>query len=474
MSINNKENEIKISYDIKDGHIFKNYKDLIKFLGMKEKTGKSKQIQLEKIKKEYFNFKKEGNKFIVTSDVGENGDNKMKDSTSIYSIDLNKLKKVKDGTIFKNYKEMTETLGMRYLKGNSKIEQMNFINENIFQYTQDGRKLQVLQKYSMDEIKESLTMVSEGVTGMIEKMFLSMIVQHYYKSGKGSLVLSKSFFARSVALINMNYKKIYNESKRISEEKQIKEKNLKDFLNRHNGRINYLFKKTAQVLRRKYYIQTDVELYGVFLTKEEEIQHIGKNFRANSSINLFGDPFVDKDERDEYQIGSELTDNDYTSIVPITYDLENEIYQTESTILKGMDCSSDYEAKKKGVYNEFRRKCDVTMANLFGLKFYFKAYRINYHKGIIDDNVNIEQYRLKPEEELVFSKQINDYTKKSTIDNAKKRIEKKKLGFDSKDKDFAHNLEKDFIDYQSMSELYIDNIKDREILKKQCDSKGDG
>lgn len=457
------------------GHIFQNYKDMTEQLEIEfKKGGKSKQLQMESIRGEYFDFKKEGNKIIITQ-LNQKYFRNMKkknssdnSSVSIYSADIDKIKRISKGQVFNNYKQLTDFIGMKYPTGESKVRQMEFIKDSIFDYEIEGRKIIVKERYDIEDIQESMAMMSEGVTDMIEKMFLSLIVQHYHKSKKGSLVISKNFFARSVALINMSYKQLYDNSKRISKTTEIDEKNLLDFLNRHNSRINYLFQKTSQTLKRKYFVQTDVELYGVFNSKEDEIKHVDEGFRNSTEINLFGDPFEKKmKHNDEFSTSARLEEEDYGKILPISYNLENKIYQAEATILKEMGCSSDYEARKKGVYKEFREKSDAVMSHMFGLKFYFKAYRVNYHKGILDDNVDMNQFKLEPHEELLLSKQINEYTKKSTISNAKKRMERDKQGFNTQK--FERKIDKSFQDYKTMAELYIDNVKDREIMEKEIE-----
>ena len=57
--------EFKIQEVLKEGMVFKNYRDLCRFISAKITDGNSRRIQLEKWSK-YFSHVKDGNKYIIT------------------------------------------------------------------------------------------------------------------------------------------------------------------------------------------------------------------------------------------------------------------------------------------------------------------------------------------------------------------------------------------------------------------------
>ena len=76
--------------NITEGLIIKNYKELCGLLNEQIKTGKSKQLQLKDWER-YFNYEKEGNKYIINKifdEVKEKID--MRKSENISENDKNK------------------------------------------------------------------------------------------------------------------------------------------------------------------------------------------------------------------------------------------------------------------------------------------------------------------------------------------------------------------------------------------------
>lgn len=105
--------------NIKDGMIIKNYKELCKLLNEKEKTGKSKQLQLKEWKR-YFDYDKHGQNFIINIIYDEPLNNNQK------NIYIKHIEYILLNYIYqqKGYKIQT-TL-------NKLLPEFNFISDNYF------------------------------------------------------------------------------------------------------------------------------------------------------------------------------------------------------------------------------------------------------------------------------------------------------------------------------------------------------
>ena len=79
-----KVNELKV------GQIFKNYKELVAFFEDDVKDGKSKKYQLENYKR-YFDWNKQGNKFIITAIHEIPTEKKLQGKDATYGIELDAL-----------------------------------------------------------------------------------------------------------------------------------------------------------------------------------------------------------------------------------------------------------------------------------------------------------------------------------------------------------------------------------------------
>ena len=112
--------------NLTEGQVLKNYKELCGALDIPIKGGKSKLLQLRDIER-YFNYKKEGNKFIIGEIYKsplEKVDNRIDGNNSIYAEYVDKLLlHMCSETYDSKYKYIT-------LSTNEILKRLNIINEN--------------------------------------------------------------------------------------------------------------------------------------------------------------------------------------------------------------------------------------------------------------------------------------------------------------------------------------------------------
>lgn len=102
--------------NLQEGMVFNNYKSLCAALCVKQVTGKSKQIQLQKLS-QYVQFRKEGNKYIIEKLLVSPDTEIVPDSKSPYiklieTLLVAKLVKAKDSYVEYTYKELIQALNM--------------------------------------------------------------------------------------------------------------------------------------------------------------------------------------------------------------------------------------------------------------------------------------------------------------------------------------------------------------------------
>ena len=107
--------------NLKEGQVIKNYKELCKVLEIEEKPGKSRQLQ-HKHFNQYFEYKKEGNKYIINK-IYENAENKIKRGGN-NRVFIDDFRNLIISILYNNKNEsMLISKGMLY-------KTMNLVNEN--------------------------------------------------------------------------------------------------------------------------------------------------------------------------------------------------------------------------------------------------------------------------------------------------------------------------------------------------------
>lgn len=131
------------------GKVYKNYKEICEFLNDKPKAGKSKQLQIKDWER-YFNYKKDGHKWIITeifNEPKEKTDGKMKGNNSspylkhmeILILDL--LAHQNKGNTFTTSK-------------NALLKQLKVINSNYISYKNKRPLLSKQTEICLDEIND--------------------------------------------------------------------------------------------------------------------------------------------------------------------------------------------------------------------------------------------------------------------------------------------------------------------------------
>ena len=396
-----------------------------------------------------------------TTSKKKNSKNNRKLTESNESIlDIKALKKHKEGHVFKNYKEMTEILSMKYLNGKSKEYQLDYIQNNIFTYEKEGHKIIIKKFYNMKDIEEGLVFTQFGVNGLAEKLVMHIIGQHSEVNSNKVLVLSKNFFAKSVALINFNYQRLYGNLNYVSSETKVRRDSLEDFLNRHNSSVSYMFNKVANNLKRKFHIQINPAYYAVLVDPS-----------VKNKVSAINDKYFLHYNREEV----EEVDN-YSVPVEISTATYKEINAIETIVLHWLGCSNVSESIKRKRYNKYKELSTICIKHMLGIEYYFQAYQIHYYKDIFDQVVNWDDYALTQEERELFTKKINQFSKNNVVENAQKRIERKeeKEGFSAKE--IQEKRKRVLDDFKATADIFIDQNTSFTFLnsKKKRENKGDG
>lgn len=424
------------------GYTFKNYKDMTEQLGIKNKGGDSRVAQMEKIKKEYFDFKKEGHKIIITSINKKyknlNIEKNNKNEKGCYSIDIKQVEKLSKGHVFKNYKDMISFLNAKYPSGNSKQKQSQFIENHIFKSHKEGNKIVVDDVYDIEKIKDDLYLKSNGFSGLLSKLLLHVVAKHFTtqmtkETEKDSdkniyFDINHNIFIRELGLVNSNYEKLFWSVKECSKEMDIPLTNSMDFFNRMRGFLHYNFHKTIRKTEEELEVSFTNIQYGKFMKKEsnhfqEFLQELSPEMLKNIKI-------------------------------------------IEKNVLRKMGYSTKEEMQKKGDNFEFERIKREDLKDILGIHYYYNIYRVVPYDNSREEKLNWDKYILSQEEEERIRNIINSFSKSNILENAKKRIEKKK-----NDSQYEKTLEESFdrvlADFKEMTEIFIEKDSTFKFLNFQ-------
>ena len=167
--------------NLKVGQVVKNYKSLCELLDIEAKGGASKIAQLKEFNR-YFEFEKQGHKYIITKiyeNPKERIDNRMNGNNTVFSDDIEKLilnilASSKDDTITIARGQLYKALCMcneNYLLGRSNISKLSEIIEipkaSIYEfYDCNGTKLRETVERNLRSCRRESLLMFETVTSV--------------------------------------------------------------------------------------------------------------------------------------------------------------------------------------------------------------------------------------------------------------------------------------------------------------------
>ncbi len=312
-------------------------------------------------------------------------------------IDL-KIKKLKQGEKFKNYKQLCEELGLPVKTGKSKILQMEKLEE-LYQFKREG------QAYVVECVTQQVVPRKEKRGGSHNKKYANEIeiIMLYIlnNSNEGDFECSASSAMEACSLVNRNYLDGRYNVGETSEVMAIEKEYIYDFYARTHSRLKKTFERALKSMKDKSLILYD-EIIKIKVTNERGSWYY-----------------------------REATRQERKSIMAV-----------ERAYMLKHGCENKQELFARGRWHEFDREVREELKEL-EIEDYFNAYRIlKNDKGVerevefleceqsrytLSETVSAELLKSaekrKKKEQLAFGENTNVATKELFLPNQQKMTE---------------------------------------------------
>lgn len=355
---------------------------------------------------------------------------------------------LREGQVFKNYKEMCSFLEQPVGKAGNKKTQVEMF-KRYFEYEKNGHKITITNVYY-----EPLEEPSKGAYSMlIQKLILDMLVNEYKSIGENHIIISKSRLAEKLGLIKVEYKDFLPSKKRSA---------LSTMLNVDLAIVD------------EFYMMTDTKLRGYIETALSSL--------SQKSIINYSDDAVIVKEKDSFSGVRVASDSEISAILKcenmMLNSLMNDYDKSKTDVIKRKDVfiRGQWDKFVKGVYDNLRN-FDVDY-----IDFYFRGYKINFSDNILNAKERMDRYvsnnraEIKEELNALFSKKYKESYVKF---NSKANIEisqMKNIDFSSL-KDLSYPIKKLVMrskdDYVEGGHLLIETTIEKNVVSNNSNQDSD-
>ena len=294
------------------------------------------------------------------------------------------------GQVIKNNKHLCQLLNESEKKGKGYIYQQNN-RKRFFDWIKQGQKFIITVIHDIPLPKESIKGNNNIYNMYIEKLVLDLLVSQYQSNDPFNkrLYLTRDNMLLALNMVNINYHYIkYNVIESANYIKVDKD-NLKEFYYINNRNLNDAVERTLKRLENKFLIN-----WQLVQTIAESKNNVNEYNQGNTTKEIHRD--ATKLER-EY------------------------ITLYESKVSELMGYKTKQEVFLSGKYLKFIKKvCEELKDIGFNILYYYKSYDIVFHKKVINELENINQFLLDYETKNnvritlngIVSNQINKNTEK--------------------------------------------------------------
>lgn len=366
---------------------------------------------------------------------------------------------IKEGDIFKNYKEICKVLGEKEKGGKSKQYQLKEW-ERYFEYEKQGHKFKIVKIYDKPKEKEDLRS-DNGISIYIEdieRLILDLLTQD---KNNGQLFLSRSMLLKELKMINDNYSYYRNNKPTLSKFTNISLEEINEFYELSNSTLKTNLETALSRLRKQSLIYWTYALTVCFLDTKIETTETGE-------IKAYKHTY--KNEQGEI-----ITE--FTTAKPkqnITYRKANKreiqiILDIEKETLKEFNCNSKSELYRQGKIEDYYKIVQDKLFDKTNIIYYYNSYEIIYNDRHIKEK--LKELELEEHNKIIRQTYLNNQIINTLNSNAQKRHEKTlskylKNGFGNQNlnKKDEMRINENYVNNQkSLSETLI--RKDKPILK---------
>lgn len=330
---------------------------------------------------------------------------------------------LKEGEVYKNYKEMCKALGEEERTGRARQNQLKHW-QMYFDYEREGYKY-IIQKIIESKYRRWHTNRSKSqikpYSTHIQKLLLSLIYD-YSKENKfltnvNDVILSNKLIAEMLAMVNKSYYHYYSKTETLSQELNINIELAQDFYMRYTSMITSDIRTAFKQLESQNLIHVEeVTVYREYITPE-----LTGYEKATIPKDLHADILKVKQNRwerlvDENNSSLEYMYGDY---IVAPSEIVKQILQTKYATMESLGAKDTRAIMAMGAYAQYQSRVIKHLRSFFGIAYYFKAYKVVFSPELLKYVVlkKGKNIKLNPKEESALKTTLNTLLQENIKDN---------------------------------------------------------
>lgn len=325
-------------------------------------------------------------------------------------LNLDNIKTLEQGHVFKNRRELCDFLGVEYAKSGKAVRtQIERIN-HIFLYHKEGHKF-IIDCVYPDAIIELNFLLSNDRQKQISELLILDLILGAIDNDDEALVINQNVLIPYLALANQNYiYYYYNKNNELAKKLGMKVdhvKTLDTWLSSVRGSLKSAIDSAINQLEKEGYVLHS-QVYKVQIVNQDN------EILVQERVNDFGDKETEyKSQHSEIRSGIRLATDAET----------NEILAIEKEVLRDLDMTKQ-DLILQGQFDKFNRICRNTTIERLGVGFYFLCHKFNFAKGFIEEKKEKIIQQLKNQDIGKLKYELNGLMCDKVRVNSQRRIDR--------------------------------------------------
>lgn len=345
------------------------------------------------------------------------------------------IEKIKKGQIYKNYKELCETLGEKPKPTNSKQAQINHWS-NYFEYHNEGHKWIIDKVYRKPRGKQT---AKNGFINDVEELILDLLIQ---SENNGLLFLPKSKLFKSLNMVNGNYNLGRYQIPHINELTNIDKSEILEFYELSMSSIENSVVTALNKLQKKKLI---------FWNRSITVCQLNIDLPKNDS------DYVISIKEDYDDSGNSTYDYKLENKVRKVHRKANteeirRIMDIERESLDEFQCNSESEVIAKFQWNAYKKSVNKKLNDSLNILYTYQSYEIIFNEEYIAKAwIDVKHYILEDYARKLKKSNINHSVSNKLKENTENRIQKALALKYQKEKVKDYRVQKEYL--HNMKEL---------------------
>lgn len=318
-------------------------------------------------------------------------------------MDRRKIKKLKEGQEFENYKEICKFLCERERKGRAKIKQLSEW-ELYFSFTRIGNKY-IINKTHENKIRQPINNIISKIKYInnLEELIKQLLLDNINSE---NISISKHKLFEQLHMININYQVGKHNILKLSQYIDIPADDIEEFYRSTNDMFIRNVENVLSKLSQQLYIIWEKSIFlcyvDTFVEKNEE--NIPKADVTKT---------INKENDEEYNCKVKT----FANLIhrKATEEEKQTILRVQQETMLELNCSTKQEVVRVGKWNDFVKKANERLLDISNILYFYNCYDITYNKEFI------EKMEIKKINKKIEQQELNKAISKRIIKNTKAR-----------------------------------------------------